>query len=229
MMGASDHDPRKAGTIWVFDLAEPVPVVEPYIDADFQPAGAQAAAELARVMEGTAYSEILARFASGRRCYVARVGGRLAAYGWVSLDEEFVGELRLRLRLDKEEAYIWDCATVPEFRRYRLYSSLLSFILRELRSEHFERAWIGANLDNEYSQRGIARAGFRRVAGVVMERVLGMRMAWVEGWPGVHEDLVNEARRVFLNDRDKVWQSAFTRARERTGNSAPEIEEQGKK
>jgi len=163
-------------------------------------------------MDGATPSDILARFESGRRCYAARVDGKLAAYGWVSFDEEFVGELRLRLRLLPGEAYIWDCATVPEFRRQRLYSSLLSFILSDLRFGQFKRAWIGANLDNEPSQRGIARAGFHHVANLAVERVLGMRMVWVEGWPGAPESLVEEARRVFLGDRDKVWQSAVTRA-----------------
>ncbi len=214
MMVSSANDPRKAGTIWVLDLAEEVPVIKPLVEAVFQRAGPEAAPELAAIMEGIRYSEILGRFKSGRRCYTARVEEKLVAYGWVSFGEEYVGELHLRLRLKPEEAYIWDCATIPAFRRQRLYSALLSFILQDLREpgSQLERAWIGANLDNEPSQRGIARAGFHRVAGLVVERVLGMRMVWVEGWPDVPDTLVDEARRVFLDDRDKVWRSAFTHA-----------------
>ncbi len=212
MMGASANDPRKAGTIWALDLDEEVPFVFPLVNAEFEQAGSGAADELAAVMEGATYAEIADRFRRGRRCYVARLDGKLAAYGWVSFDEEDVGELRLRLKLPEGEAYIWDCATRPEFRRQRLYSALLSYILSDLRFGHFKRAWIGANLDNEPSQRGIARAGFHRVAGLVVERVLGMRMVWVEGWSGVPESLVEDARRVFLNDRDKVWRAASTRA-----------------
>ncbi len=213
MMVSSIEDPRKAGTIWALDLDEDVPFVFPLVvNVDFQQESREAAPELARVMEGATPAEILGRFERGRRCYVARVDGKVAAYGWVSFDEEFVGELRLRLRLEPGEAYIWDCATVPEFRRLRLYSALLSYILSDLRFGHFKWAWIGANLDNEPSQRGIARAGFHHIANLVVERVLGMRMVWVEGWPDVPETLVAEARRVFLNDRDKVWQSASTRA-----------------
>ncbi len=212
MMASSDDDPRKAGTIWALDLAEDVPFVFPVVFADFERVGPEAAGELAAAMDGATASEVRTRFAGGKRCYGVRVKGKLAAYGWVSFEEEFVGELRLRLKLLPGEAYIWDCATLPEFRRHRLYSSLLSYILSDLRFGQFRRAWIGANLDNEPSQRGIARAGFHHVANLQVERVLGMRMVWVEGWPGAPETLVEEARRVFLGDRDKVWQAAVTRA-----------------
>ncbi len=212
MTPAPSDDPRKAGTIWALDLDEDAPFVFPQVIADFERLGPEDAEELAAVMDGVTKLDILARFATGKRCYGIRVREKLAAYGWVSFDEEFVGELRLRVRLVPGEAYIWDCATVPEFRRHRLYTALLSYILSDLRFDHLKRAWIGANLDNEPSQRGIARAGFHHVANLVVERVLGTRMVWVEGWPGAPESLVEKARRVFLGDRDKVWQEAVTRA-----------------
>ena len=69
------------------------------------------------------------------------------------------------------------------------------------------RAWIGADLENVASQKGIARAGFHHVADLIIERVLAMRQVWVIGLPDVPDPVVAEARRVFLNDRDKVWQS----------------------
>jgi hypothetical protein len=39
-----------------------------------------------------------------------------------------------------------------------------------------------------------------------------MRMVSVQGMPGVSDDLVADARRVFLDDRDKVWLSALSSA-----------------
>jgi hypothetical protein len=116
--------------------------------------------------------------------------------------------LNLRLRLLPDEAYIWDCATLPAFRRNHLYSVLLSHILRELKKERLSRVWIGADLDNVPSQLGIARAGFTYVADLVVERVLALRQVWVQGRPNVPENLVTEARRVFLNDREQVWRKA---------------------
>jgi hypothetical protein len=78
-------------------------------------------------------------------------------------------------------------------------------MVRALRDERLRRVWIGTNIENLASQKGIAQAGFLQVAGISVERVLALRMVWVQGLPGVAESLVAEARRVFLNERDRIW------------------------
>lgn len=128
--------------------------------------------------------------------------------GWISFEQESIGELGLRIKLLPDEAYIWDCATVPSLRKNHLYSALLCHILQELRGEGYRRAWIGADLDNAISRRGIARAGFHHVADLVVERVLTLRQVWVQGLPGIPQGIVAQARRAFLNDRDNVWLKA---------------------
>lgn len=208
MMASADHDPRRAGTIWAYDLDQAVNRLAPLVPAAFSRSGPADAARLANTPDGASISEIKTRFLSGRRCYSAWSGEDLAAYGWVSLEEETVGELNLRIRLPPGEAYIWDCYTLPAFRRQHFYSALLSYILDELRGAGLKRAWIGADLDNLPSQLGIERAGFRPVADLVIERVIAMRLVWAQPRPGVAADLVAEARRVFLGDREKVWQEA---------------------
>jgi len=138
------------------------------------------------------------------------VDGQITAYGWVSFEEEDIGELNLRIKLLPGEAYVWDCVTLPAFRKKLLYSALLTYILSELRAQNLNRVWIGADFDNVPSQKGIARAGLRHVADLVIERVLAMRQVWVTGLPDVPESIVAEARRAFLNDRDKVWLNAVS-------------------
>jgi len=206
-MVSAGNDPRPVGRIWTLNLDEPTPAFTPLVPATFGRAGPEAAPALAAAMGGET-REILGRFETGRRCYAAWVEGQLAAYGWVSFDEEFIGELSLRLRLLPGEAYIWDCATLPAFRQRRLYSALLVYILGALRAEPLCRVWIGADLDNEASQRGIARAGFRPVADLVMARVSARRLVWVQGRTGVPAGLIAEARRAFLDNRDQAWLAA---------------------
>jgi GNAT superfamily N-acetyltransferase len=158
-------------------------------------------------MDGVSSAGLIKRFENGRRCYIAQVEDQIASYGWVSLDDEHIGELNLRIKLLPGEVYIWDCATIPAFRRQHLYSALLGYVIEELRAEGLCRAWIGADMNNKPSQQGMARAGFHHVADLVVERVLAMRQVWVQGLPGVPEPIVAEARRAFLNDRDKIWKS----------------------
>jgi len=211
-MVSTENDSRHVGTIWVFDLDQHIPVIKPLIDVSFSRVGIESIKEWADLMDVNNATDILKRFENGRRCYVAQVEDKLAAYGWVSFEEEFVGELSLHLKLLPGEAYIWDCTTLPAFRRNHLYSALLTYILAELSTDHLHRVWIGADMDNVASQQGIARAGFQHVADLVLARVLTLRQVWVQGRPDVPESLVNEARRAFLNNREKVWLDAQTSA-----------------
>jgi len=205
MMVSADIDPRRAGTIWMVNLDEPAPVVTTLVQAVFRRVGPDRLTGLASSMSSNTEQEIAARFKSGGRCYVAWVGEVIAAYGWVSFNEETMGEMNLHLKFAAGEAYIWDCVTLPGFRQKRLYSALLSYILKELHSENLCRAWIGADRNNTISQLGIARAGFQHVADLEVHRVLTLRQVWVSGYPDVPTNIVAEARRIFLNDRDEVW------------------------
>jgi hypothetical protein len=207
-MVSAENDPRRRGTIWVLHLDQEVPAVAPRIQAEFRRLTQDLATVLASSTNSLTLTEITKRLESGRQCYAAWVDGQIAAYGWVSFAEEDIGELNLRIKLLPGECYIWDCATLPAFREKLLYSALLIHILTELQAQNICRAWIGADLENLASQKGIARAGFHHVADLVIERVLAMRQVWVTGLPGVPDSIVAEARRAFLNDRDKIWQSA---------------------
>jgi hypothetical protein len=210
MMVSAENDPRRSGTIWVLNLDEPTPVITPLVPATFCRVGPESLPALVNAAGRDLSAEIRKRFDSGRRCYTAWVEGKLAAYAWVSPNEELISEFSLRIKLLPGEAYIWDCATGQNFRRQRLYSALLVYIIGELRSENLCRVWIGADLDNEASQKGIANAGFHHVADLVVSRVLAMRLVWVQGQPGVPAHIIAEARRAFLDDRDKVWLRAVS-------------------
>ncbi|HLF26827.1 MAG TPA: GNAT family N-acetyltransferase [Anaerolineae bacterium] len=206
----AERDSRRPGTFWVINLDSPkLPELTPRLPASFGRVEPEAAEALAQAMGQRDPTLVLERFDASRRCYAAYVEGRIAAYGWVSFDEEWIGEIHLRIRLAPGEAYIWDCATLPAYRRYRLYTTLLAHIVNQLRDERLRRAWIGTDMDNIASQRGIALAGFRPVADLVVERVLALRRAWIRGRPGVPEQLVDAVRRALLGDRDRVWLAAF--------------------
>jgi len=212
MFASADTDPYPAGTVWTLSLDEPIPAVAPLIEVAFQQAGPEALPALAPAMDPGALADFRKRLEAGRRLYAAWSAGQIAAYGWVSYEQEFVGELNLRLKLLPDEAYIWDCLTLPAYRQKHLYSALLGHILRELRTGPTRQVWIGADKDNLPSQRGIARAGFHPVADLVVARGSAQRIAWLTGWPGVPENLVAEARRVFLDNRERVWLDALSPA-----------------
>jgi hypothetical protein len=198
------NPPERVGTAWTFDLRQRPIEIKPLPQVTFQRVEAGSTELLSTGLDASVLMEFDRRLLSGRRCYTAWVGDsdgkerRLAGYGWVSFDAEDVGELGLRLQLQPCEAYIWDCYTLPDFRNMHIYSTMLAWILQALHEEGLCRAWIGADVANVPSQRGIDRAGFLRVADLLIEQEDSQRKMWLEGYPGVAEKLVNEARRVYL-------------------------------
>lgn len=215
-MVTADNEENQAGTIWALNLDEVTPVITPLISAAFSRLRPESAPALAAAMGDGALEEVYQRFATGRNCYAAWVEGQMAAYGWVSFVEESIGELGLNLTLLPGEAYIWDCATLPAFRQKRLFSALLGFTLKELRLEPLCRVWIGADLDNAASQRAIDRAGFHRVADLGVRRVSRVsnrHEIWVRGYPGIPENLVAEAQRTFVGDRNRGWRVTLSLAK----------------
>ena len=120
-------------------LDQPTPVIQPLVEARFgrlvqnlprvpgrgsrgiRPAAYLSAAPWRRISAGGSRP--------GGAVMPPGLASVLAAYGWVSFGEEFVGELGLHLKLLPGEAYIWDCVTVPAFRQKHLYSALLGYIL----------------------------------------------------------------------------------------------------
>lgn len=199
MEPASESGPRHLGTLWVLDLGEPSLVgPKPRVAVIFQRVDSEAAPLLTQAMNLDDPADVLRRFAAGKRCYTGTVEGELATYGWVTFDEESIGELGLRIPLSPGEVYIWDCATLPAYRGLRLYPALLWHIINDLRSEGLQRIWIGADADNLPSQKGIVLCGFQPIIDIVQDHVPAIPMTRARGCPGAPGQLIEEARRKLL-------------------------------
>jgi len=188
------------GILWMLRLDRPLPgSPEPRIAATFQRAGPEIVVELAQAMGFDNPAPVLQRFSTGRHCYVARVVGKIATYGWITFDEEGIDELGLRMRLGEGEAYIWDCATLPVYRGLRLYPALLAHMLIELQRSGFQRIWIGTDADNLPSQSGVALVGCQPIAEVIQAQN-GEFLS--RGRPGVPRQDVLDAHYALFGNRD---------------------------
>ena len=198
------------GTLWAMDLASEthVPVV-PHVAATFGEAAPKAAVALAAAMGLADPIVVQQRFAAGCRCFVAWVGNDIATYGWVSRNVERIGELERSLRMRPDEAYIWDCATLPPFRRQRLYSALLGHVVAVLRDEGLRRMWIGTSLQNHPSLRAFATAGFQPAVRVVYVRLLVLSHFWVIGEAGALPALIADAREALVDSRRLAKRAAI--------------------
>ena len=198
MVGGSQRlaDPERDGTVFTRDLtaALELPVVP---GATVRPATAADVAALQEAMEASGIypaDVVQTRLRDGRRPYVVVTDGKIVSYGWVAFSAEPIGDLGLSFKLAPDEVYIYDCATRPDYRGRGYYPALLRMMAADLSREGRRRAWIGTGPGNYVSQRGIARAGFQKVADVyAAPEPDGSIRVEIYGVPGVAPDLLSHA------------------------------------
>lgn len=101
------------------------------------------------------------RFKDGYKCFGFFLNGKVAHVAWVK--NVMNGYLNDGFNIFKINNGIWiyDCFTMPEFRRKGVYSSSLVYLQKILQQSGGEGVFIGVDLGNIFSQKGIKRAGFR--------------------------------------------------------------------
>jgi GNAT superfamily N-acetyltransferase len=110
------------------------------------------------------------RLAAQREAFVGEAddprGRVIATYGWIALTAEPMGNTGCAFEPPPGDAYLYDFATVPQYRGSGFYPALLRYILGQLADQGIRRAWIGTAPGNAVSVRSIGRAGFTKVADV---------------------------------------------------------------
>lgn len=152
---------RPVGLFYAWWSGDPLPDLPrpPHLIVEHDPS----AAVIRQVVDLTD-EQIRQRYSEGNRALVARVEGVPAGIGWSSSGRVEIGELGLDFVLPRGNSYLWDFVTLPEWRGRGIYPVLLQTFLRE--GAAGQRFWVGHDLGNDASARGIIRAGFQ-VAGLV--------------------------------------------------------------
>jgi GNAT superfamily N-acetyltransferase len=141
-------------------------------------------------------AQVERRLALGKRCYVAEAAGQVVSYGWLSFRQEEIPELERVVHPGPDEAYIWDCFTLPAYRGKGLLRAVLRSMEADLRWFAFRRAWAAILADNRSSQHAFRKAGFTHVVDAVYLRVLGLRHLTVIAKQPVPPQLVSAAKRL---------------------------------
>jgi GNAT superfamily N-acetyltransferase len=114
---------------------------------------------LIRQVTGQPAPTVEARLGSGNDLFVATLDGKPVGYGWLAHRCGGIDELDFSFGLPAGDAYLWDFATLPNWRGLGVYPHLLQAIVRH--ASGVERFWIGYEARNLASARGIQKAGFR--------------------------------------------------------------------
>lgn len=193
------------GTFWALEPNQSLPTPYPAnIEVGFKAAESSDLADLAQAMNLSNPEPLYQRLQNKRRrCFILRANGRLVTYGWVTKGAEHVGELERYFDLTNNEAYIWDCGTVPAWRGQHCYSALLSHLIYQLHDEGVPRIWIGASRQNKASVQGFINAGFNWVLDLSYRRYRRVSMLWFQTSTSAPSDLISAAYRVLLNQHER--------------------------
>lgn len=168
------NDEAEYGTLSVFEilnLPESWPENLSKIPAHFHRVTPEETHRLQEAMEKSGVyppGDAIRRQTTIRDAYVGEVDGPLGSvvvtYGWIALTAEPLDNTGCSFDPPPGDAYLYDFATVPEYRGQGFYPALLRYILGELAKQSIRRAWIGTAPGNTVSVRSISRAGFSKVA-----------------------------------------------------------------
>ncbi len=194
------------GTLWALETQGGLPpLCSARIDVRFKELEPGEIDDLTVVMKLPSPELIQQRLERNRRCFLLRSDGRIVTYGWVTHGLEYVGELERTFQLGNDEAYIWDCGTIPAQRGQRCYSALLSQIIYRLQGEGTSRIWIGASRHNKPSIRGFANSGFQPVIDLTYRRFYNLTVLRFREAPTAVSHLVTAAYRILLNDHERCF------------------------
>ena len=133
---------------------------------------------------GAEGDRVAPRIQRGSRCFGAWIGSELVGYGWVSTAAEWIGELHVEIRPARGEAYIWNCVTLPAYRRTGVFGALLGAIKAQLKGEGLTRVWIGSLADP--AENAFPNAGFTPVLRLDANSRWGFR--WLRIRPSYKAD-----------------------------------------
>jgi GNAT superfamily N-acetyltransferase len=152
------------------------------------------------------------RLQRGCRCFVARWGGEVAGYGWLSTGAEWIGEVGLEIRPGPGETYVWNCVTLPAHRLRGCFRTLLLHLTATARREGLSRLWIGS-VDGG-AEAALVGAGFRPVLRILVVDLPGIRWLAVRGVAGAGPALVAAAHESLGAGRGRL-RSGLRRPRRR--------------
>lgn len=141
-------------------------VIRPLIESDV-PA-------VKRLKEERNGARFYRRMREGKTGFVAEHNGRIMHYSWVSLHDEYESWSGRWVRLEKNEAYIYDGFTAPDARGRGIYPAVLRGIEKTLHEKGIRKLWIIIGRHNTSSLRAAERAGFVPVKLFMNVRILGM-------------------------------------------------------
>jgi GNAT superfamily N-acetyltransferase len=147
------------------DLSQPIPNISAKLPIDIALLKSDEVGELAafcdRNYPALRLAEIRNRLDSGHLCFVARYNRRIVHASWAVFQIYHMRFLRLRYRLQPDEAWLYDMHTDPEFRNQHVARARVAWTFTYLRDVGYKRVISEVLVENKASQASTEPLGFR--------------------------------------------------------------------
>jgi RimJ/RimL family protein N-acetyltransferase len=155
--GDGQLEPEPVGSFHAWWRGDPLPRFPRWPGLTIHPVPPTVIGPLAGIGEEAAAE----RAGGGHQPWLARLSDEPVGWGWCADREAAIGELGLTRPIPPGNRYLWDFWTVPAWRGHGIYPRLLQAIVAHERDA--DRFWVGHDLGNIASARGIGKAGFQEV------------------------------------------------------------------
>jgi ribosomal protein S18 acetylase RimI-like enzyme len=115
----------------------------------------------AAVLAQVSNAVFTARIKAGHQLFLSRSTDRITGYYWFSKGTSSVPwENDLKLKLQSQHGYIWDCHVAKAFRNQGIYGRALTEIAARVKTGEVQTIYIYCNADNLPSRAAIEKNGF---------------------------------------------------------------------
>ncbi|MGQ0549364.1 MAG: GNAT family N-acetyltransferase [Armatimonadota bacterium] len=113
------------------------------------------------------------RLRNGHLCFVARVGERMIHGSWLGFGSWDLEDIGVKIRLNHEEAYIYDAYTAPEFRSSHVFQAVMGTCLKYARERGVRRVYARVSNRNRPSLKAFETVEFQRPIELLSLQLLG--------------------------------------------------------
>jgi ribosomal protein S18 acetylase RimI-like enzyme len=100
------------------------------------------------------------RLKSGQTCYIALDKGKIIYFVWVS-SYDIPKSLTSRfVKLKPQEVYMYHALCLPEYRRKKIHSSVMTIRLKDLQEKSFKKAYVDCQVNNVPQVKTLLKHGF---------------------------------------------------------------------
>lgn len=115
-------------------------------------------------------------FEDGRMCAIAEIDGNLVHWTFVAFNEAYVMEIKRKIRVSTDSAYVYAVYTAPEYRGLGIASKAMEKISCCLHERGIKKAYALIHPNNFPSLRYFHKVGFKKIGKITFIEICKLKL-----------------------------------------------------